>query len=512
MSQAPPNFMDSMVELITRTSTDLPPDVRRVVRRALETEAAGTRSAQALGIIAQNIDLACDTERPICQDTGWPTFEVKVPAGADVVALEAAIAAAVAKATELGKLRANSVDSLTGRNTGNNLGPGMPTIHVHPWDRDDAIEVRLLLKGGGCENKNAQYAIPAQLDHLGRADRNLEGVRKAVLHAVWKAQGQGCSAGAIGVCIGGDRVNGYEHAKAQLFRELDDVNPVPELAALEGQIVDAANTLGIGTMGFGGQTTLLGCKIGVLNRLPACYFVSVAYNCWAYRRLGVVLDAQSGAIERWLYRDRESSPMLPGGGEAMPRTGNEKILKAPLTEAQVRDLRVGDIVLINGRMVTGRDAAHGYLMYHEAPTDLDGGILYHCGPVMQEQDGEWKVLAAGPTTSIREEPYQAEIIGRFGLRAVMGKGGMGPRTLAGLKEHGAVYLNAIGGAAQYYARCIDRVTGVHLMELGSPEAMWELEVTEFPAMVTMDAHGNSLHRQVEEDSGVKLDALEEPVG
>jgi fumarate hydratase, class I len=173
-------------------------------------------------------------------------------------------------------------------------------------------------------------------------------------------------------------------------------------------------------------------------------------------------------------------------------------------------------VLISGRIFTGRDAVHAHLMKHEPPVDLNGAVLYHCGPVVVKDgpgspqprgDGGWRVTAAGPTTSIREEPYQADIIRKYGVRVVIGKGGMGPRTLAGLKESGAVYLNAIGGAAQFYARCIERVEGVSLMEFGTPEAMWHLDVRAFPAIVTMDAHGNSLHKEVEEQSGTVLAGL-----
>jgi fumarate hydratase class I len=193
------------------------------------------------------------------------------------------------------------------------------------------------------------------------------------------------------------------------------------------------------------------------------------------------------------------------------RTGKEVRLQAPVTEDQIRSLKVGDVVLISGRMYTGRDAVHHHLMKHDPPVDLRGGIVYHCGPVVAKQaDGSWKVTAAGPTTSIREEPYQADIIGKYGIRAVMGKGGMGAKTLAGLKEHGAVYLNAVGGAAQFYAKAITRVDGVSLMEFGSPEAMWHLDVEDFPAIVTMDSHGNSLHKDVEAASGQQLADLSVP--
>ena len=179
-------------------------------------------------------------------------------------------------------------------------------------------------------------------------------------------------------------------------------------------------------------------------------------------------------------------------------------MRTPLTEEQVRALRVGDVVLVSGRVYTGRDAVHAHLMKHEPPVDLNGSVLYHCGPVVAKEGDRWRVTAAGPTTSIREEPYQADIIRRYGVRAVIGKGGMGAKTLGALKEAGAVYLNAIGGAAQFYARAIDRVDDVSLMEFGTPEAMWHLQVTDFPAIVTMDAHGNSLHKDVEQESAKEL--------
>ena len=501
-----PSFFDSVLELIVKTSTELPPDVRAAMRVALGSEPTGTRSSQALTIIAQNIDLAADSEGAICQDTGMPTFEIHTPVGADQIWMRQQIQNAVAEATKRGKLRPNSVDSISGRNSGDNLGPGTPIIHFDQWARDE-VEIRLILKGGGCENTNAQYALPVELPHLGRADRTLDGVRKCILHAVWKAQGQGCAPGAVGVCIGGDRTSGYTHAKQQLFRTLDDINPDSRLADLEASIMRTVNDLDVGTMGFGGKVTLIGCKIGTLNRLPASFFVSVAYDCWAFRRLGVVLNASTGAIERWLYRD-PSHPIVPMLDQAgFVRTGREVRLEAPLTEEAVRALHVGDVVLVSGPMFTGRDAVHAYLMKHEPPVDLGGSVLYHCGPVVAKQDGAWRVTAAGPTTSIREEPYQGEIIKQYGVRAVIGKGGMGGKTLAAMKACGAVYLNAIGGAAQFYARAITQVTGVSLLEFGTPEAMWHLVVNDFPAIVTMDAHGNSLHAQVESESGRHLETI-----
>jgi fumarate hydratase, class I len=501
-----PQFFDSVLSLVVKTSTDLPPDVRAAMKTAIAEEPPATQSGQALAIIAENIDLAEDCEGAICQDTGMPTFEVKTPVGANQIEMRKQILEAVAEATRRGKLRPNSVDSITGENSGTNLGPGTPIMHFEQWERDE-IEVKLILKGGGCENMNAQYSLPTELPNLGRADRTLDGVRKCILHAVWNAQGKGCAPGAVGVCIGGDRTSGYVHAKEQLFRTLDDVNRDPRLAELEASIMGEVNKLGIGTMGFGGRVSLIGCKVGVQNRLPASFFVSVAYDCWAFRRLGVVLDAKTGAISKWLYRD-PANPIIHMADQAgFQRTGREVVLQSPLTEEQVRSLKVGDVVLVSGRAYTGRDAVHAYLMKHDPPVDMNGTVLYHCGPVVVKEGSGWKVTAAGPTTSIREEPYQADVIKRYGVRAIIGKGGMGAKTLAALKEAGAVYLNAIGGAAQFYARTITSVDDVSLTEFGTPEAMWHLMVKDFPAIVTMDAHGNSLHKEIEQESAKELAAI-----
>lgn len=505
-------LQESMYQLIVETSTNLPKDVRRALKKAKESESAGTRSAMSLDTISDNIKMADDGQAPICQDTGLPTFKMKVPIGVNQLEITAAIEAALAEATANGKLRPNSVDSLTGENTGNNVGGGTPVIKYEQWEKDH-IDARLILKGGGCENKNIQYSLPMEIEGLGRASRDLDGVRKCILHAVYQAQGQGCSAGFIGVGIGGDRSSGYDVAKSQLFRSNDDVNPNEELRQLEAYILENANKLGIGTMGFGGETTLLGCKIGVMNRLPASFFVSVAYNCWAFRRLGVEIDTKTGAINKWLYQDGDTTDLQATKDDASASNDTRVVdLVAPISEEKIRQLHVGDVVRISGRMYTGRDAIHKYLSENDSPVDLDGQIIYHCGPVMlQDDQGKWHVKAAGPTTSIREEPYQGDIMKEFGVRAVIGKGGMGKKTLAALQEHGGVYLNAIGGAAQYYADCIKSVDGVDLIEFGVPEAMWHLSVEDFTAVVTMDAHGNSLHEDIEKTSLEKLATLAEPV-
>ncbi|WNS76407.1 fumarate hydratase [Bacillus sp. DTU_2020_1000418_1_SI_GHA_SEK_038] len=509
-------FQESMYQLIVETSTRLPKDVRRAIQAAKENESAGTRSAMSLATITNNIKMADDNVSPICQDTGLPTFKIKTPVGANQLEMKEAIRNAIVQATKDGKLRPNSVDSLTGDNSGDNLGAGVPVIKFDQWE-NDYIDARLILKGGGCENKNIQYSLPCELEGLGRAGRDLDGIRKCIMHSVYQAQGQGCSAGFIGVGIGGDRSSGYDLAKEQLFRSNDDVNPNEDLRKVEEYVMENANKLGIGTMGFGGETTLLGCKIGVMNRIPASFFVSVAYNCWAFRRLGVAVNAETGEINEWMYQGGENIDFAATEAEketaAAAETKAEVItLQAPITEEQIRSLKVGDVVQINGRMYTGRDAIHHHLMSHDAPVDLNGQVIYHCGPVMlKDTEGKWHVKAAGPTTSIREEPYQGDIMKKFGIRAVIGKGGMGPKTLAALQEHGGVYLNAIGGAAQYYADCIKDVEGVDLMEFGIPEAMWHLRVEGFTAVVTMDSHGNSLHADVDKSSLEKLAQFKERV-
>lgn len=512
------HFKESIYKLIVETSTNLPGDVRRAIDRAKFRENEGTRSALALSTISTNIDMAEEKVSPICQDTGMLTFIIRCPVHTNQLEMRKSIEQAVIEATENGILRPNSVDSLTGENKGN-VGEGTPVITFEQWEKDE-IDVRLILKGGGCENKNIQYSLPAELEGVGRAGRDIDGIRKCIMHAIYQAQGHGCGAGFIGVGIGGDRTTGYDEAKRQLFRTIDDTNPVPVLQQLEDYVMEHVDQLGIGTMGFGGEVTLLGCKIGAINRLPASFFVSVAYNCWAFRRQGVALDAKSGKIERWLYErgadyENDSSLTIENNeGDrhvAAVEQPREITLQAPISEAQIRELKVGDIVIINGLIHTGRDALHSYLMDHDSPVDLQGGVLYHSGPVMTKHNDEWRVVAIGPTTSIREEPYQADIIKKFGIRAIIGKGGMGAKTLAAMKEHGAVYLNAIGGAAQYYADKVRKVEDVHFLNFGMPEAMWHMQVEGFATIVTMDAHGNSLHEDVEQSSLEKLARFSEPV-
>ena len=289
-------LQNSLVEIIRRTSAEIPADVQRAILASLENEKKGTIAESALKIIERNIDLAKQKSQPICQDTGSIIFYVDCPIGFDQIGFEETARNAVQEATKKGYLRQNSVDSLTGVNDGTNVGPGSPTIHFHQH-RSPEVSVRLVLKGGGCENVGAQYSLPSEKL---KANRDLDGCRKVILDAVLQAQGKGCGPGILGVCIGGDRATGYEFSKQQFLRMLDDRNPQAELDNLEQDVLKTANELGIGPMGFGGKTTLLGVKICAANRLPASYFVTVSYMCWAYRRQGAKLNG-AGEIEEWLY-------------------------------------------------------------------------------------------------------------------------------------------------------------------------------------------------------------------
>jgi fumarate hydratase class I len=276
------DLTNEILELIRRTSSSLPPDVEEKLKAAVEKEEPGSAARGALETIMKNIELSRAQSTPICQDTGTPIFYVHYLEGWSTRKLKAQIRAAMAEATKRSYMRPNAVDAIYDKNSGNNLGgDDFPYIHFEEVDADQPLVIELMLKGGGCENVGAQYSLPNSA--LG-AGRDLKGVRKVVLDAVHKAQGQGCAPGILGVAIGGDRGSSYYASKEVLFDEIGTRNTDPKLAALEEQLTDEANQLGIGPMGFGGQTTVIDTKITGLHRLPASYFVSVSYMCWAYRR------------------------------------------------------------------------------------------------------------------------------------------------------------------------------------------------------------------------------------
>jgi fumarate hydratase class I len=287
------DLTNEILELIRRTSSDLPPDVEKQLSAAVEKDTPGSAARGALETIMKNVELSRKNSSPICQDTGTPLFNVKVPAGWSTLQLKQQIRAALADATKKSYMRPNAVDAVYDKNTGNNLGgDDFPYIHFEEVEGDE-LTIELMLKGGGCENVGAQYSMPD--GRLG-AGRDLAGVRKAVLDAVQKAQGQGCAPGILGVSIGGDRGTGYIKSKEVLYDKIGTRNPDPKLAALEEQLTREANELGIGPMGFGGQTTVIDTKITGLSRLPASYFVTVSYMCWAYRRRKLTVKASGEVV------------------------------------------------------------------------------------------------------------------------------------------------------------------------------------------------------------------------
>jgi len=283
-------FTESVLELIRRTSTDIPEDVEVAIKKFINDEERNSQAHNALNVILDNIQMARDGSRPLCQDTGTVLFYIHHPVTVYQFDMTKYIKKAVQMATEKHYLRPNTVDPITGKSKDDNLGDESPVINYTQWDRSE-LEIYLVLKGGGCENVGAQYSLPfTPID----AQRDIDGVKKCVIHALSEAQGKGCAPGILGIGIGGDRTTSYLVSKHQLLRRLDDENENPVLKELEDWVLDKGNQLGIGPMGFGGKTTIIGAKAGVADRLPASYFVSVSYMCWAYRRRKMIV--QSGRV------------------------------------------------------------------------------------------------------------------------------------------------------------------------------------------------------------------------
>lgn len=286
----------NIFELIRRTSTDLPADVENAIKKALTKEKKNTHASWVLESILKNAAIAREKDIPLCQDTGALLFYYCVPVGFDTNALASFTRAAVSRATRYGYLRHNTIETISGAASPTNIGDGSPFFHFVQGARK-TIDVRLIMKGGGCENVGIQYSLP-ELDLS--AGRDFDGVYKCVLDAVWRAQGNGCAPGILGVCIGGDRASGYAHSKEQFLRKIGEKSAVRQLARLEEKILRDARSMNIGPMGLGGKAALLDVKIDSLSRLPASFFVTVSYMCWAMRRRGAILGTQGG-VKNWLY-------------------------------------------------------------------------------------------------------------------------------------------------------------------------------------------------------------------
>jgi len=272
-----------VTELLRRTTSRLPQDVIDAIVKGRDAEEEGSRAFNTLNDMVRNINLSDGQVTPLCQDTGSIIFWVRHPYGLSQRAARKQIRAAVAQATKNVWLRPNCVESLSGKNSGNNMDPfheHHPAIHFEEWDKPE-IEISVMQKGGGCENVGAQYRLP---DATIGAGRDIKGVRKCVIDAVVKAQGQGCSPGILGVAIGGDRVTGYEKSKELILRKLGTANADPKMDAFEKELTNDLNTLGIGPMGYGGNTTVLGILVEEMYRHPASFYVSISYMCWSSRR------------------------------------------------------------------------------------------------------------------------------------------------------------------------------------------------------------------------------------
>jgi fumarate hydratase, class I len=473
-------FTQSIFELIRAASTNLPADVVEALTQARNLESKNSQGKLSLEVILKNIELAQSQKTPICQDTGALTFYIK----ADPKIwkkIEKVIGQAVDKATKAGILRANSVDILTGKNTGN-----IPKFEFEVGN-SKKIEVALLLKGGGSENASAQFSLPAETDS-GLARRDLAGVKKVVLDWIKKVGGKGCSPAVISIVVGGDRVGGFNLAKKNLLQKIGTKNSNPELAKLEAEILREANATKIGAVGLGGATTLLDCKIATLNRHPASYFVTLAYSCWATRRGKIILDSKGKILH-----DDFSKKALQ---ENLKLTKIKKI-QLPISEKEVRKLRVGEVVAISGKLFTARDQVHALVirggLTPEISRGLKGAGIFHCGPIMIKKGKSWQALAAGPTTSARLDSFTPQFLVKTGARVLIGKGGMGEATQKALKKFGGVYLHAVGGAAAFYAGSVKKVHGVDFLEeFGMPEAMWGIEVENFLAVVGIDSSGKKL--------------------
>jgi fumarate hydratase class I len=288
------DYTNELLELIRLTSTNLPRQVEDRLKAALANEEPGSAAQAALETILKNVAMTRKNSTPICQDSGTPIFYIHAPASIDRDELTRQIRTAVELATKQSYLRPNAVDALTGMNTGNNLGDEyFPTIHFQTSETEE-LTIDLLLKGGGCENVGAQYSLPD--DDL-KANRDLDGVRRAALDAVYQAQGEGCSPGFLGIAIGGDRGTSYLASKEVFLRDPDDKNQNADLDKLEDQITTEANQLDIGPMGFGGKSTVLGTKITTAHRLPASFFVTISYMCWAYRHHKMIINGDKTVYE-----------------------------------------------------------------------------------------------------------------------------------------------------------------------------------------------------------------------
>lgn len=290
------NLDKTIFELIQKTSTQLPADVLKAIKQSAKKEKDNDMMKKTYDIILENVEIAEKENLPLCQDTGTLHFYIFSPPAIDRRDLIHEVQKAVKKATNDGYLRSNVIESFKEENVKDNYSQYSPIFHFEEWDKT-YIDIILLMKGGGADNVSSQHSLP---DTSLSAERNLDGIKKCIMHSIVKTQGRGCAPGILGIAIGGDRSLGYSEAQKQFLRKMDEDHDNKKIAKIESEIMEQANSLGIGAMGLGGDITILGANLVYLTRHPASFFVTISYSCWALRRQGIRID-RKGELQKWLY-------------------------------------------------------------------------------------------------------------------------------------------------------------------------------------------------------------------
>ncbi|MFH1781338.1 MAG: fumarate hydratase [Patescibacteria group bacterium] len=455
---------NQIVQLYKDTACGIPFDIGEALIKARNKENKGSRPYEIFSVILENLRLAQEKGKPMCQDTGTPVFYVKFGKNNYDKKVIDIINLATDRATKQVPLRENSVRISDNKNIGTNI----PEIHIDFWDKPDT-EINLMLKGGGSENVS-------QIIKMTGPDRNENGIIKAALQTVFEAQGKGCSPGILGIAVSGTMAGAIENSKIQLLRKVGERSKNKQTASLEKKILERCNELEIGPLGLGGKTTILDVFISDLSksfRHPASFYVAVCYMCYADRRrkLG----------------EKVAKVKFP---EYKPDYSKYKKVNAPIRKNY--NLKAGDRILLDGMITTARDRAHEYLLKEKKKIDISN-VIYHCGILAGNcQDC---LVSAGPTTSLRMDDYQAQVVKKYNIKAIIGKGGMNNIG------KGAVYLEGLGGVGVIPARLM-KIKNGYKKDFGIPEAIWNLKVGEpgMPLWVTIDAQGNNLYEQVENKS------------
>ncbi len=516
---------DVVEEMIKQAETRLSPDVVKALVCARDAETDKTATAQ-LDAILENISIADERGIPMCQDTGILVFFVEIGRDASIgFDLDWAIRQGVKQATNSVPLRPNAVEPLTRQNSGDNTGDGLPDIN-YSFKDGTTITITVAPKGAGSENMSAFAMLkPSQVGS----------VKEFVVETVQKAGGMPCPPIIVGVGIGGSFDKSARLAKHSLLRSLGDMDEY------ELEILQAINSLGIGPMGLGGRTTALAVHVEKAHCHTASLPVAVNIQCWANRHASVTLDAghdlthlseqyktmhhlteqhsnkhhlveqhktRHHPIEQHKTKHHPTEQHKTRHHLAEQHMTGKNVphhLTTPLGRDDIMELQAGDIVYLSGTIYTARDEAHLRILEltdegKPLPFDLEGAVLYHCGPLMQKDKGGWRTVAAGPTTSARMTDMTPQVLDSYNVRAIIGKGGM--KNIAPVLEDRCVYLAYTGGCAALAVDMIKYVRGVHWLDLGMPEAVWVLEVENFgPLIVGVDAKGRDLYEEV---SGLAL--------